>query len=830
LPRLLTACLIAFPWAARGGDEPRTWRDVSGKHEVVATLVGQTGDAVVLRTGEGRQIRIPLAKLSPGDREYLAVPAAVLEAGASRAVVVVHAIHGAEQRFGHGVVFLTRRDTSYVLSSPLRFLAGGKWIDPDDVTILQETNEGPRRVAAKRLVTFAGEQQTVYAAPAASLQPPPAGGPMPERLPASVRVLGCRINPQVVPPTYERFGMPATLEGISRDQNGMPLLLSGSTTSLEHVRNALLVDEHDRVLGLIPGGNPPNRLGHGRDSWTFQATAFARLPDRLRPVLSPDCKVVPVSGDRQQTTYELVIYVIDPLRQVRSPRLRAYDSVESSPTGLRVAKEKMRSPKPIDVELKSGEPSEAALPYLPAHEQLAANATVYIGRLTRKHAGVLMPHAFHVELLGHDAEGKETVLGEATANFIFGVGSGLTVPLPDIPGVDGLPMDMPRPVKLPGGGWRLTSDATRVAKQPASSRPEQYPTAEESGKKLAGDVKRVGEGYGLVELDLDNSSKPGIRGRGPAAFSADGAWLYFVDGNSRLHKISTKTFKAERILKLGAECDHVSMSKAGLVVPLRQANLVWVLDPGTLAVRREMKSPGIALAVGSPGTNIGFLLGKVIDNASRTVQELSLVDLSTGTALHAIRDIYSSPSNAFPLRVESKPLFHEFVLCMRMSVDGTCLFVADKELTRFRIDGTDLVYEQKSGPLVNGHTTHASLSGDGKRIAMPTGGGNGGGYCIAIFDAMNMDTPRLSLNTGAYPSAVVFDPRTQNMFASNSREIITFAPRGGRGVEFTPGDGDLGYMLMHPDGGRFVIFGNRKVYYCDTLENRLRDDLILAGP
>jgi hypothetical protein len=35
---------------------------------------------------------------------------------------------------------------------------------------------------------------------------------------------------------------------------------------------------------------------------------------------------------------------------------------------------------------------------------------------------------------------------------------------------------------------------------------------------------------------------------------------------------------------------------------------------------------------------------------------------------------------------------------------------------------------------------------------------------------------------------------------------------------------------MHPAGGRFMIFGNQKVYYCDTLENRLRDDLILARP
>jgi hypothetical protein len=830
---LLMACLLVFATTARGDDAPRTWRDSSGKHEVVATLVRQTSDAVVLRTQEGRQITIPLAKLSAADRTYLAtrnddnpfaVPATAAE---SRAAVIVHASHGEQQRFGHGVVFLTRQDTTYVISSSLRFLVDGKWVDPDDVTILQATDEGEKRVAAKRLVTFGSEQQTVYAAPAAALQPAPVGGPMPERLPASVRIAGCRINLHAVPPIYERIGMTATLVGISRDQKGTPLTLSGSTENLEHVRNALLVDDDDRVLGLISGGNPQNPARPGTGPWTFQATAFARLPDRLRPELSSACKVVPVSGDRRQTEYELVIYVTDPLHQVRSPTLRVYDCVELTSVGLAAPKDKMRTQKPIEVEVKIGEPSEAARRYLPAHEQAAANARVYIGRLTRKHGGVLMPHAFQVELVDHDEDRKETVLGGTIASFDFGPGSNPNVRLPDLPGVDGLPIDMPRPVKLPQGGWRLTSDATQVTPQSATSRPAAYPTPEASGTKLAGEVKRVGDGYGLVELALNNVSKAGSRGRGPAAFSADGAWLYFIDSNDQLYKISTKTFKAERTLKLGAECDHVAMSKAGLVVPLHRANLVWVLDPETLAVRREMQATGVRLAVGAPSTNVGFLLGSISDNTSPIVRELTMVDLSTGRALHAIRNVYTSRSQAFPLTVEDKPLFGDSVFCMRMPDDGTYLFLADKQLTRLRIDGTDLVYEQKSPILGDGHTTHAALSGDGKRIAMPTGGG---GYCIAIFDAVNMDTPRLSLDTGAYPSAVAFDPPSQNMFASDSHNIISFAPRGGRIASFNPGDSDLSYLLMHPAGGRFVIFGNQKVYYCDTLENRLRDDLILARP
>jgi hypothetical protein len=60
--------------------------------------------------------------------------------------------------------------------------------------------------------------------------------------------------------------------------------------------------------------------------------------------------------------------------------------------------------------------------------------------------------------------------------------------------------------------------------------------------------------------------------------------------------------------------------------------------------------------------------------------------------------------------------------------------------------------------------------------------------------------------------------------------IVAFGPRGGSIAEFSCEDRHISHLLMHPEGGRFVIFGERKVCYCDTLHSRLRDDLILAGP
>jgi hypothetical protein len=49
----------------------RVWIDSTGQHRITATLIRATQDAVLLLTDEGRQLTVPLAKLSAADREYL---------------------------------------------------------------------------------------------------------------------------------------------------------------------------------------------------------------------------------------------------------------------------------------------------------------------------------------------------------------------------------------------------------------------------------------------------------------------------------------------------------------------------------------------------------------------------------------------------------------------------------------------------------------------------------------------------------------------------------------------------------------------------------------
>ena len=51
--------------------EPRTWRDTTGKFSVEAKLVDVLDDSVRLEKADGKQLTVPLAKLSQADQEYV---------------------------------------------------------------------------------------------------------------------------------------------------------------------------------------------------------------------------------------------------------------------------------------------------------------------------------------------------------------------------------------------------------------------------------------------------------------------------------------------------------------------------------------------------------------------------------------------------------------------------------------------------------------------------------------------------------------------------------------------------------------------------------------
>lgn len=68
---LATAAAIAVLLVGGAdADEPRTWTDSSGKHEVIATLVAVEDGAVRLMNADGKEVTVPLDRLSSADRRF----------------------------------------------------------------------------------------------------------------------------------------------------------------------------------------------------------------------------------------------------------------------------------------------------------------------------------------------------------------------------------------------------------------------------------------------------------------------------------------------------------------------------------------------------------------------------------------------------------------------------------------------------------------------------------------------------------------------------------------------------------------------------------------
>lgn len=69
----LTCLITATEAGAQTANETyRIWRDVSGKFEVDAMLLSQTETHVRLRNRDDREIEVPIEKLSPKDRDFIA--------------------------------------------------------------------------------------------------------------------------------------------------------------------------------------------------------------------------------------------------------------------------------------------------------------------------------------------------------------------------------------------------------------------------------------------------------------------------------------------------------------------------------------------------------------------------------------------------------------------------------------------------------------------------------------------------------------------------------------------------------------------------------------
>ncbi len=141
-----------------------------------------------------------------------------------------------------------------------------------------------------------------------------------------------------------------------------------------------------------------------------------------------------------------------------------------------------------------------------------------------------------------------------------------------------LPADYPQPVKLPGGGWQLTSAATQVNATPPPAPDFPQPAAETKSLK---EKTTLSVNWEVVQVKM--TSKPmrdrivryptraerrRFMGQAPVAYSAEGEHLFLVDWENTLYRLRADTLSAERSLPLGTPCTSLAVSQAGLLLAL----------------------------------------------------------------------------------------------------------------------------------------------------------------------------------------------------------------------------------------------------------------------
>ena len=73
LHKLLSAVLLAlFMIGIASASEERTWTDTTGKFNITAELVHVENNQVLLRSSDGRELKVPLERLSDADRKFIA--------------------------------------------------------------------------------------------------------------------------------------------------------------------------------------------------------------------------------------------------------------------------------------------------------------------------------------------------------------------------------------------------------------------------------------------------------------------------------------------------------------------------------------------------------------------------------------------------------------------------------------------------------------------------------------------------------------------------------------------------------------------------------------
>jgi hypothetical protein len=353
----------------------------------------------------------------------------------------------------------------------------------------------------------------------------------------------------------------------------------------------------------------------------------------------------------------------------------------------------------------------------------------------------------------------------------------------------------------------FTLKATTASRPPPEVRPVESRPLESGGTTEVPKAIEVGDAK-FSEVKVDAKGSPHC-----LCWTADGKGFYLLQGDGVLRQIGLDGFKEEKKMDLERKGGWLAVSAEGVVVTLPDQQEAWVLDVETLKVKAKLSCPSLTRVVSAPGLSVGVAAGRG--------QSLSVFDLRNGE----LKKEYSAKD--FP---GSRLLGFEGPA---MTPDGNYVFTRGgiEQIHRFRLTGGELAFEESSQRISQG-AIHAGIcvSPDSRFVCLPSGGGNyqnlkdhpqAGSYATYVYPVGNVNRPAFVLQQGAYPQAVGFDPKAGLIYTQNHEfAVIVFTFTGVKKKEFKFPVGFIGVeqYLVHPDGKRFLMKTNEKVFLVELTE------------
>jgi S1-C subfamily serine protease len=316
--------------------------------------------------------------------------------------------------------------------------------------------------------------------------------------------------------------------------------------------------------------------------------------------------------------------------------------------------------------------------------------------------------------------------------------------------------------------------------------------AEPAAPIAAGPAKAVG-GLTVKEVSIGSGATPAC-----LCWAPDGKSFYHLDGRGVVRLIDFETFKEKASVDTGAKCTWLSVSAEGVVVSNPDAQELRLLDMQTLQPIRKAPIAKAMRAVSAPASRYAYA-GE--SGAGQSL--LSIIDLKTGKIVRQLR-----PANFGQQRLG----FDNMVL----SADGKRMFTTGLEtICRFTVNGATLRFNEESPRLIQGRFEGLCISPDGQLVCAPSGGGNynvdgerRGNYQTYVYKTNSLKHSVVTLEQGAYPTAVGFDKSGMFYAQNHDHQLIVFDAAGIKLKEhkLTANRGGMvKQYLVHPEGRKLLI-------------------------